>query len=447
MQIIQPSKDGNIEAVTAQYVLDHLEALKKNSVPVFRGLKTAGGLIKSQRIDPELAERVAPSDRGQKLFLLDRAWKRTLFAATDTFDKNLEPLLQKSAEERAQAVASLKGVLAHLKNEPADPGKKAKVIMDSVKDVFLLNKASLKSKTTEVTKNERSLAKDTESIIGAAMEMAEEPELVEGLFASFRSLSNGQTVNHVLRVFATYSGFIRHYNVRHQNRLVGDLRRVFPKLYLEQYQAMLPHLKPHLISSDNLLQLPFFEEYHLKEFALGAFLHDIGKMGNLDYFESDATYDAAQVRQHVFLSAGLILMNYGTDHELARLLAGDHHSAMNHPDGYGVTRFEREKGLQPPMEAQRALSSSAENYLRGRALGYLPVEMLAVADVYDAMTDSSRSYKKAASPAEAVVFLEERMAAVHKLDPFLVDLYIDYLRTNGVDVPDDRGFQFKFKTT
>ncbi|MEI8093630.1 MAG: HD domain-containing protein [Spirochaetales bacterium] len=452
MQIIQPSKDGTIEAVSVQYVLDNLDALKRNSVPVFRGLKNANGDLKPQRVEPDLAASVPEAERGQKLFLVDRAWKRTLFTSSDTFNAQLAPFAGKSPEERARAVSALKQVIAQLKAEQADPGEKAQAIMDSVKDVFLLNKASLKLKPAEVSEHEKSVAKDTESIISSAMEMADDPALVEGLFAGFQSLSNGQTVNHVLRVFATYSGFVKHYNNQHQAGLVPSLRRIFPRTYLDHYREFVPALKPELLpadsllTSDNLLQLSKFKPEDMKELALGAFLHDIGKMGNLDYFESDSGYDPAQIRQHVFLSAGLILMNYGADHNLARLLAGDHHNAMNHGDGYGVTRLEREKGRRKPAALERALSSTMEGFVSGQALGFLPVEMLAVADVYDAMIDTSRTYKKALSSAEAVVFLEETMAAKQKLDPVLVDLFIDYLRSNGVDVPDNRGFLYKLRT-
>ncbi len=49
------------------------------------------------------------------------------------------------------------------------------------------------------------------------------------------------------------------------------------------------------------------------------------------------------------------------------------------------------------------------------------------------------------TPAQAVVFLEDTMAAAGKLDPVLVDLYVDFLRTQNVVVPEDRGFEFKVK--
>ena len=47
MQVVQPSETGTIIPVTVQYVLDHLEALNDNSIPVYRALKRADGTIHS----------------------------------------------------------------------------------------------------------------------------------------------------------------------------------------------------------------------------------------------------------------------------------------------------------------------------------------------------------------------------------------------------------------
>jgi len=267
-----------------------------------------------------------------------------------------------------------------------------------------------------------------------------------GLFSCFRDLSNGQTVNHVLRVFVSFTGFLGYYSSRHQNRLSPVLRHGFSNTYLDTYRRLLPDLRPTLMTSDQLLQFPPMGPFERKEYALGAFLHDIGKMGNIDYFESEAAYDPAQIQQHALLGAGLILMNYGNLHDGARLLAGDHHNALGQPAGYGVTRMERERGLRKRVETIRVISGAADGFVSGEALGWLPVEMLAVADVYDAMTDDSRTYKKPMAPAQAVAFLEDTLAATGRLDPVLVDLYIDFLRSQGVTVPADRGLAYKLKS-
>jgi len=444
---IQPASPGhgNLLPVTGDYVLEYLDALKARSVSVFRVSKNAQGNLRADPVDPAASQALTVAERSQKLFLVEKDWMAKAFSESDSFDAQLEPLLRESPEERASAVTTLRTTLSELRKKEVPAETKAKAIMDTLSQVFLLNKASLKVKAHEVTVHEKSVARESDSIIGSALEMAEEPALMAGFFSCFKGLSNGQTINHVMRVFVSFTGFLQRFETLHQNRLSTTLRRVFPSVYLSLYRKILPSVDLRLMTSDQLLQLPDLDFLDRKEFSLGAFLHDIGKMGNIDYFESDLGFDAEQIQQHVYLGAGLILMNYGNSHDGARMMAGDHHNALGRPGGYGITRLERERGVRAPVETIRVLSSDPKGFVSGEALGWLPVEMLAVADVYDAMTDNSRTYKKAMTPAQAVVFLEDTMAAAGKLDPVLVDLYVDFLRTQNVVVPEDRGFEFKVK--
>jgi hypothetical protein len=265
--------------------------------------------------------------------------------------------------------------------------------------------------------------------------MVEESETTVMLFEAFKELSNGQTLNHIARVFGTLVSFMHYYNSMHQKRLAQLVRLAFPKHYLEIYRHILPQVKDHLLVSDSLVQLPLIEPPNLKRFALGAFLHDIGKMANLDYFEGAAAYNVNEIQQHVFISSGLILMNYGSDHEEARLMAGDHHNALFHKDGYGVTRMERERAIRKLEDPIRVIGGTPEEYYSGRALGYLPTELLAIIDIYDAMTDASRVYKQAMNPGEAMTFLIEKFVVQGKIDPVLTDLFADFLRQQGMEIP------------
>lgn len=448
MKTLRPAApgEGELVPISAQTILEALDTLKDHQIPVYQVLKGPEGALKAVAVALEAASSVPDSERARPNFLIARDWKLRIFEADDTFEAELEPLFEQTPEERAQAVHALRLALADPKTKNGDANVKARAIMDTVGQVFLLNKASLKLKPQEVGVYEKAVAKDTEAIVSLAIEWAEDPHLASALFEAFEGLSNGQTINHVLRVFGSYSGFLRYYNTQHQRRLSQSVRQAFPRVYAPLYRKLLPNLEDHLLVSDHLLQFSVFANLDLKEYALGAFLHDLGKMGNIDYFESDAPYDPVQIQQHVFLSAGLVLMNYGNDHDGARLLAGDHHNALGHPAGYGVTRRERETGMRKPVPPTRVLASNSLDFVSGSSLGWLPVEMLAVADVYDAMIDNSRAYKKAMTPAQAVVFLEETMAAQGRLDPVLVDLYTDYLRSAGVEVPADRGFSHKLKS-
>ena len=342
---IQPTNigKGNLLPVTGRYLLEHLDVLKQYEIPVYRVLKGPQGEFRKQPWDVGLVATLSDQERVKKDYLIDKDWEIKLFSSLDTFDAQLEPILELTPQERSEAVHALKNVLAELKTKEVEPMAKVQVIMDAVPRAFLFNKASLKLKPQDVTIYDKALAKDTEAIVSTVLEMSSQPSLVSDLFSAFQDLSNGQTLNHVFRVHSAYNGFLHYYNDLHQHRLPQTLRKIFPNTYLESYRRLLPKVEAHWMISDNLLQLSSFGILQMKEFSLGAFLHDIGKMGNLDYFESDAPYDAQQIRQHVFLSAGLILMNYGNGHSTARLLAGDHHNALGHPGGYGLTRLESER--------------------------------------------------------------------------------------------------------
>jgi HD-GYP domain-containing protein (c-di-GMP phosphodiesterase class II) len=70
--------------------------------------------------------------------------------------------------------------------------------------------------------------------------------------------------------------------------------------------------------------------------------------------------------------------------------------------------------------------------------------MIAIIDIYDAMTDASRTYKKPMSPLEAVKFIEEKQVGAGKLDPILFDLFVDFLREKGQGDFEKLGFSYKF---
>jgi HD-GYP domain-containing protein (c-di-GMP phosphodiesterase class II) len=54
----------------------------------------------------------------------------------------------------------------------------------------------------------------------------------------------------------------------------------------------------------------------------------------------------------------------------------------------------------------------------------LQARMMAVADIYDALTANDRPYKKAVSLERALAILEEEVKAQH-LDPAVFDLFLD----------------------
>lgn len=450
---------GNSLAVSGAYLLEHLNELQETHVPIFHIRKLEAGQVGVEPISYEELRLLDIEQVQLKQFILPKDWTIHLTGKAprmvdlakpsamqvDPYAAKLELMLSLSAQERLEQVQGIRIALQALAQSGVPAMEKAKTIVSAVEQTFLINKASLKLKKIDIGIAEKTIALETREIVNQVVDIVEESQLTASLFECFKSLANGQTLNHIVRVFSMMTSFLHYYNSLHHNRLGQNLRLVFAPSYLTAYKALLPNLLPQYYVSDNLLQLPFIENTDLKEYALGAFLHDIGKMANLDYFESDAEYSSQEVRQHVFLSAGLIIMNFGVDHEAARLIAGDHHNALFHKDGYSVTRLERQKGIRKIEEAIRCICATTEDYHAGLALGFLPTEMCAVVDIYDAMTDSSRAYKNALSPEQALEYMSEQPVKAGKLDPVLFDIFVDFLQSCGQIKESTMGLKIKLQ--
>lgn len=435
---------GNTVRITYSFVQTYKKEFSLGLIPVYRVIKQDNNKFEAERVTPEVLLILQENALNEGNYIVSKNWRDGLNnTEIDPFDVKLQAYGALPAAERTKEITNIRKKIEEMKKTDVHPMAKAKAIMDAIDESFVINKASLKLNKAEVTVQERMVASETQAVVSAALGMVEEVEMSVMLFEAFKSLSNGQTLNHIGRVFGTMASFMHYYNTLHQKRIAQSIRLIFDDMYLDSYRVILPKLENHLFVSDNLVPLPRIDPPSMKEYALGAFLHDMGKIANLDYFESNAEYNSKEIRQHVFLSSGLILMNYGVEHEKARLMAGDHHNALFHKDGYGVTRLEREKGMRKLDEVQRCIGIDADDFMSGRSLGFLPTEMLAIADIYDAMTDSSRVYKKTMNPTEALVFMNEKPLAKGMIDPILFDIFVDFIRTVNPEIPETMGLMRK----
>jgi response regulator RpfG family c-di-GMP phosphodiesterase len=455
MRLQQAEKGtGNTIAMTGAQLLARKGDIIAARAKIFRIVRLSDGQLAPQPTSIDEIEALPTELLDKKQYVVHKDWEsripgKTRLASTD--DPALEQLERYasfSAEERAMEVTHIRETIDGLRKSEAPPFLKAQAIVDAVKETFLINKASLKMNKSEVGVHEHTVARETVSFVNSALAMVEESELMAQLFEVFKGLSNGQTINHIQRVFYLMTGFMVYFNTLQSRRIGQSIRMVFNDCYSEFYRRRFPDLESIYLSADNMVQLERFNPVELKEYALGAYLHDIGKLLNLDYFESSQAFDPKQIRNHVFLGSHLILINYSTergfDHKEALQMAGDHHNALFHKDGYGVTRLEREHSPRPLKETIRCVTASFKEWVEGTALGFLPTEMISIIDIYDAMTDASRTYKQPMSAGEAVAFMQEKIVDGGKLDPILFDLFVDFLREKDQIVPEGMGFAQKF---
>ena len=190
----------------------------------------------------------------------------------------------------------------------------------------------------------------------------------------------------------------------------GPFERQLRQALHEQFQALMPNLPPvmqarfpHLYRHSqrtfaltlSMLRLLNLTEAEKTTIAIGAFLHDIGKLAIdevlLNKSEALTPQEYAIIQCHPVYGAD-ILTRYGWMPDAAALVY--HHHERWDGEGY-------------------------PDQLAGEAIP-LGARIIAIADAFDAMT-SNRSYQRRRSPREAVEELTR--CAGTQFDPMLVQLF------------------------
>ena len=385
--------------------------------------------------EPSRAAYAVPLGWGDEL-LLDQ--NESPVPPEDPFYVRWNELMAMSLADRVQELESGRKSF-EAKAMSTDWGGQARAIGEVTELTFLVNRASLSVNRTALTDDDQSLVQQTLAVVGAVIDLIAESSEAKTLFQTLENLSNGQVLNHMVRVFYTMVSFLLYYNTVHSQGLNRKVRALFPGRFQNQYASLLPHLRESLNTFDNLVRLSQISRGKLNVYALGTLMHDIGKILDLQYFENGAAYDRARILQHPIIGSGLFQKTYGEKHEDARYIVGDHHNYLFHPEGYGLTRWDRLRSARPKVEVVCCISDTLETFRSGQALGFFPVEVCAIIDVYDALTDSSRAYKSGMTPADAVRFMDEHFCRTRKMDPILFGLFVEFLRSMGTDVGPEGG--------
>ena len=443
------------ELVTASFVLANRHRFEVSGVHVYRVTDRTEERYSVEPADYRQVERdtlsrdhpavyAVPRQWGPETGTLEPAQQQLLSEQENAFFVRWNELMAQSPRERIRELAKTRLEFEDRYREASTGAEKVKILASAIETTFLVNRASMGLNKVGLSDDDQDLVRETTAIVQSVVAMVMESHLAVTLFQTFRSLSSGQTLNHIVRVFSTMVAFLVFYNDLHSRGLLSKLRGVFAEHYREAYTKLLPGLPESLCTLDNLVRLPALPEHKLRTYALGALMHDIGKVMDLGYFENGATYDPVRIKQHPILGSGLFQRTYGNKYEDARYIVGDHHNYLFHKDGYGLTRWERLRGHQPVQTAKCSISDTLEVYASGQSLGFLPVEICGLVDVYDALTDPGRVYKDVHEPVEAVEFMEANFLRAHKFDPVVFDLFVDFLRSMGVPLRPELGFQGKY---
>jgi len=317
-------------------------------------------------------------------------------------------------------------------SEAGDTAKKIRDVMKLIREAFILSKSSLDevTGTNEFSENGhiREVARCTSRFVENVMQLLKNRETADALLRELQNSSMGVTVDHMNNVFVTFTTFVYHYNSIFEDLKILKLRNQVKNNYSDHYQRRFPE---HNFSSlENVFKggIKKVSDDELLQFAIGAFLHDIGKLDNISYFESNKGYDRKEIVKHAPMGYNMIVNSKGFSPEVA-VIAGLHHEYYGDAAGYGMSRFlfpDKNKKYTSP---RYCLTYDISDLKLGIAIGYAPAKMLEVIDVYSALIDGGRKYRERAYTSdEAFRIMEEEFVMKNfRLDPVILYIFKDFV--------------------
>ena len=356
----------------------------------------------------------------------------------ENYGKQYESIITMSDAERVQRIQEDKLRLdALIAQYPRKKQIIAEALIETAQNAVLYNHAALVNainlSSDDARKQTNELVDSTYSLIKSSSQLISENILNDELINTLVSKSNGTIIQHITRVYLKGLSFLAYYNrLVSASSIVNKLRAYFKDRYLFFYHSILPHLDIDVITLERVFLggMRAIPENTFYDWAVGFLIHDIGKGAAVDYHEGGAAYNRDTVIEHVKVGYNSIITktNYPRD---AGLIAGYHHEYYGDKSGYGLFRstFEQYKKNHPNAQFNYCITYDIKHILNCDALGFFPVKVLEIIDVYDALTDPNRKYHKALNAKEALATMKEEFIDAHcKIDIILFDLFSDYIQ-------------------
>ena len=310
-------------------------------------------------------------------------------------------------------------------------------LIEAVSDAFVLNKATFEENyeenSTLSSDHIKAMAKNTTSLVQSIMGIFKNNSATSNFINMLGEKSTGSTLDHMNSVFLTFLPLCYFYNSYFSKGKIARLRSEYKTKYFKYYQKLIPENPPESLEdvfNGGMREIPMDK---LLQFSIGALLHDIGKIDNIDYFEGEGVYDKKIIMKHAPISYNMIVKTREFDSEVA-LLAALHHEYYNDAAGYGISRVLFPENSRKFKTPQYCLTYDISEIKNGRALAYVPIKLLEIVDVFDALTDKNRRYRdKEFSIDEALEIMKNDFISKSlKIDPILFTIFLDYINSHSV---------------
>ena len=344
----------------------------------------------------------------------DSAWGE----GEERFVETVESYENLAPADRQQRFEDVREDLAEALGD-RDVQKRNEKVWSASEETFLLVKGALGqagalSQGEYLEENKRVVDDILARLVGHISDKME----TRRLFAQLGDFGDSCTLSHINRVFLQTMKFLHYFDYN----LDRGLETAVEKLFHPGQRYFLHFERP--FRSVFREGLKSWDKDRLSRAGLAGLFHDVGKIPNLSYFESEESYDRAAIEAHA-LKGYELMSGMGAWAAEAAFVAGSHHEYGGHPSGYGIRRTRPE--MAPSPGAPNLVSADLGVVLRGGARDHLLTEVVQIVDVYDALRCNNRRYRKRAfTEAETLTIMREMTRADRKLNLVLFDLFIGF---------------------
>jgi len=444
-----------------KYVIITLETLKNNlnlirtkDIPVWRRNKSGQYvIIPLERLEQFLGN----NDQSEIVFFITAEWETIINSnneiqlkndiinqnniaksGSDFYKKKRIDIQKMTPEQRDKKYQSVLNSLQKIESSEKILSEDAlENLIEAVSDAFVLNKASFEENFEDSEKisseHIKIMAKNTTSLVQSIMGIFKNNSAANNFINMLGEKSTGSTIDHMNSVFLIFLPFCFFYNSYFTKGKISRIRSEYKTKYYKYYKKLIPDNPPDSLEdvfNGGMREIPIDK---LLQFSIGALLHDIGKIDNIDYFEGSGLYDKKIIMKHAPISYNMIVKTREFDSEVA-FLAALHHEYYNDNAGYGISKLLFPENSRKYKNPQYCLTYEIADLKNGRALAYVPIKILEIVDVFDALTDKSRRYREKefsiddALELMKVDFIDKSL----KIDPILFTIFLDYINSHSI---------------
>lgn len=250
-------------------------------------------------------------------------------------------------------------------------------------------------------------------------------------FADFKQvdeISTGSiTIDQANKTFIRFMGFCIFYNDFIESGMISaKVRRDFKNKHYRYYKRKLPDLTRITLESVFDGGIRRLSDDEIKQYSLGALLHDIGKLPDIDYHDSTGEFDVKRVKLHVLIGYNMLINAKAFPFEIIAMTAF-HHEYYGDKSGYNFTKpimMRHKKRLGSEHNIKCFISYSADDFLKDFGLANFSCKVLEIIDVFTALYD-----KKGHKSVDALkIMKKEFIIQSLKIDPVIFDIFMYFLK-------------------